>query len=612
MKKAVEIRVGMGSCGIASGADSVHAALCVAAAQAGAKGVVKAVGCNGMCHREPLIEVVTADGASTLYGNVSPETARALARAHLRPKSAGARLRWMADGAAALFGNNRAAGDPQAHALDRDAEALQNYFGRQTRIVLENCGIIDPLDINDYLARDGYRALEQCLTQSTPERILADIRESGLRGRGGAGFPTGRKWTLGREQPGDIKYVICNGDEGDPGAFMDRLILESDPHRVLEGLAIAAFAIGATEGYLYIRAEYPKAVHHARAAIRQAEERGFLGAGMCGTGHALRLEVREGAGAFVCGEETALIQSLEGRRGMPRLRPPYPAERGFRGKPTIINNAETLACVPWILRHGPHAFAAFGTQASKGTKVFALAGKIRRGGLIEIPMGMTIREIVEEIGGGVPNGRIFKAVQIGGPSGGCIPARLADTPIDYDALAQTGAIMGSGGMVVLDDHDCMVDIARFFLQFTQAESCGKCTFCRIGTKRMLEILNRLCEGKGRDGDIEKLEELADYVSRSSLCGLGQTAPNPVITTLRYFREEYEQHLHEKRCAAGNCSALIHYRINDNCIGCTLCAQACPVGAIPYRPYERHTIDDALCTRCDMCRQACPEEAVDIL
>jgi NADH-quinone oxidoreductase subunit F len=612
MKKAVEIRVGMGSCGIASGADSVHAALCAAAAQAGAKGVVKAVGCNGMCHREPLIEVVTADGASTLYGNVSPETARALARAHLRPKSVGARLRWMADGAAALFGNNRAAEAPQAHALDRDAEALQNYFGRQTRIVLENCGIIDPLDINDYLARDGYRALEQCLTQSTPERILADIRESGLRGRGGAGFPTGRKWTLGREQPGDIKYVICNGDEGDPGAFMDRLILESDPHRVLEGLAIAAFAIGATEGYLYIRAEYPKAVHHVRAAIRQAEERGFLGAGMCGTGHALRLEVREGAGAFVCGEETALIQSLEGKRGMPRLRPPYPAERGFRGKPTIINNAETLACVPWILRHGPHAFAAFGTQASKGTKVFALAGKIRRGGLIEIPMGMTIREIVEEIGGGVPNGRIFKAVQIGGPSGGCIPARLADTPIDYDALAQTGAIMGSGGMVVLDDHDCMVDIARFFLQFTQAESCGKCTFCRVGTKRMLEILNRLCEGKGRDGDIEKLEELADYVSRSSLCGLGQTAPNPVITTLRYFREEYERHLHEKRCVAGNCSALIHYRINDNCIGCTLCAQACPVGAIPYRPYERHTIDDALCTRCDMCRQACPEEAVDVL
>jgi len=393
---------------------------------------------------------------------------------------------------------------------------------------------------------------------------------------------------------------------------MDRLILESDPHRVLEGLAIAAFAIGATEGYLYIRAEYPKAVHHVRAAIRQAEERGFLGAGMCGTGHALRLEVREGAGAFVCGEETALIQSLEGKRGMPRLRPPYPAERGFRGKPTIINNAETLACVPWILRHGPHAFAAFGTQASKGTKVFALAGKIRRGGLIEIPMGMTIREIVEEIGGGVPNGRIFKAVQIGGPSGGCIPARLADTPIDYDALAQTGAIMGSGGMVVLDDHDCMVDIARFFLQFTQAESCGKCTFCRVGTKRMLEILNRLCEGKGRDGDIEKLEELADYVSRSSLCGLGQTAPNPVITTLRYFREEYERHLHEKRCVAGNCSALIYYRINDNCIGCTLCAQACPVGAIPYRPYERHTIDDALCTRCDMCRQACPEEAVDVL
>jgi NADH-quinone oxidoreductase subunit F len=612
MKEAVEIRVGMGSCGVASGAKVVHDALCAVAAQAGANGVVKAVGCNGMCHREPLLEVVTADGRSTLYGNVSAETARAIAREHLRPKSVAARVRWMAEGAAALFGRNRAAEDPHARALDRDAEAVGNYFGRQQRIVLENCGVMDPLDLNAYLARDGYRALDRCLTQSTPDQVIAAISESGLRGRGGAGFPTGRKWALGRAQPGDTKYVICNGDEGDPGAFMDRLILESDPHRVLEGLAIAAFSVGATEGFLYIRAEYPKAVHHIKAAIRQAEERGFLGANMCGTGRALQLEVREGAGAFVCGEETALIQSLEGKRGMPRLRPPYPAERGFRGKPTIINNAETLACVPWILRHGPQAFAAFGTPDSKGTKVFALAGKIRRGGLIEIPMGMSIREIVEEIGGGVPNGRTFKAVQIGGPSGGCIPARLADTPIDYDALAQTGAIMGSGGLVVLDDRDCMVDIARFFLRFTQAESCGKCTFCRVGTKRMLEILDRLCEGKGRDADIEKLEELAAYVSRSSLCGLGQTAPNPVITTLRYFREEYEQHLHEGRCAAGRCSALIHYCINDNCIGCTLCAQACPVGAIPYRPYERHTIDDALCTRCDMCRQACPEEAVDVL
>jgi NADH-quinone oxidoreductase subunit F len=388
--------------------------------------------------------------------------------------------------------------------------------------------------------------------------------------------------------------------------------LESDPHRVLEGLAIAAYAVGAAEGYLYIRAEYPLAVRHTRAAIRQAEQRGWLGKDILGSAFSLRLEVREGAGAFVCGEETALIQSLEGKRGMPKLRPPYPVERGFRGHPTVINNVETLASVPWIARHGAAEFAALGAANSRGTKVFALAGKINRGGLIEVPMGITIREVVEDIGGGIRHGRPFKAVQLGGPSGGCIPARLAGTPIDYDALAQTGAIMGSGGLVVLDDRDCMVDIARFFLKFTQAESCGKCTFCRIGTKRMLEILERLCEGKGRRDDLEKLETLADYVGRASLCGLGQTAPNPVLTTLKYFREEYEAHLHERRCPAGRCPALIRYRVTDNCIGCTLCAQACPVGAIAWRPYEKHEVDDRLCTRCDMCRQACKDDAIEVL
>ncbi len=404
--------------------------------------------------------------------------------------------------------------------------------------------------------------------------------------------------------------MICNGDEGDPGAFMDRLVLESDPHRVVEGLAIAAYAIGAVEGFFYIRAEYPLAVRRIRAAIRDAEARGFLGASVCGSAHSLHLEVREGAGAFVCGEETALILSLEGQRGMPRLRPPFPAERGFRGQPTLINNVETLAAIPWIVRHGAEAFAALGTATSTGTKVFALAGKIERGGLIEVPMGITIREIVEDIGGGIKQGRRFKAVQIGGPSGGCIPERLADTPIDYDALARTGAIMGSGGLVVLDERDCMVDMARFFLRFTQAESCGKCTFCRIGTKRMLEILDRLCEGLGRPDDISKLETLADYVSRGSLCGLGQTAPNPVSTTLRYFRDEYEAHLHG-RCPAGRCTSLIEYRITDKCIGCTLCAQACPVDAIAYRPYERHEIDSLKCTRCDMCFQACKDDAIEI-
>ena len=381
---------------------------------------------------------------------------------------------------------------------------------------------------------------------------------------------------------------------------------------MLEGLAIAAYAIGAAEGILYIRAEYPLAVRNVREAIRQAVERGFLGDNIFGSGFSLKLDVREGAGAFVCGEETALIQSLEGGRGMPRLRPPYPVERGFHGAPTLINNVETLACVPWIARHGAAAFSALGTAGSKGTKVFALAGKIRRGGLIEVPMGITIREIVEEIGGGIRGGRKFKAVQMGGPSGGCIPEWLADTPVDYDEIPKTGAIMGSGGMVVLDDHDCMVDMARFFLRFTQAESCGKCTFCRIGTKRMLEILDRMCEGKARRNDLEMLEELVDYVSRGSLCGLGQTAPNPVATTLRYFRDEYEAHIHEKRCPAGRCPVLIRYRVTDNCIGCTLCAQACPVGAIAYRPYEKHAIDDQLCTRCDECRKVCQDNAVEVV
>jgi NADH-quinone oxidoreductase subunit F len=567
----------------------VRAALELATQRADARVIVKTVGCNGMCHCEPMVEVVEPGGRSTLYGNVNAASAQRIVRQHLRPA-------WLPTG---LPKWTQPAAEPP---LDRQTGPAASYLAKQKRIVLENCGEIDPLNIDDYLARAGYQALARC-RELPPDTVIDAIANSGLRGRGGAGFPTGAKWKIARANSDPVKYVICNGDEGDPGAFMDRLVLESDPHRVLEGLAIAAHAVGATQGYLYIRAEYPLAVRHTRAAIVQAAERGLLGA--------LRLEVREGAGAFVCGEETALIQSLEGKRGMPKLRPPYPVERGFRGKPTIINNVETLACVPWIMRHGAEAFAAFGAKTSRGTKVFALAGKINRGGLIEVPMGITIREVVEEIGGGIKHGRQFKAVQLGGPSGGCIPARLADTPIDYDALAQTGAIMGSGGLVVLDERDCMVDIARFFLKFTQAESCGKCTFCRIGTKRMLEILERLCAGEGRRDDLDKLATLADYVSRGSLCGLGQTAPNPVLTTLRYFREEYQAHL-AGRCPAGRCPALIRYRVNGNCIGCTLCAQVCPVGAIAYRPYERHEVDERLCTRCDMCRQACQDDAIEVV
>jgi NADH-quinone oxidoreductase subunit F len=587
-----ELRIGLASCGVANGARAVHEALEVAVHEAG-RGTVKAVGCQGACHAEPLLEVVSQD-ERVVYTQVSPDIVPAIVRRHVTPKSLVTRASW--------FIQNLIASDKSGQAAACSPTA--------PRIVLENCGRVDPLSLDDALAAGGYEALSQCLETLEPYQVIEEVSAAGLRGRGGAGFPTGRKWTLASAQPAP-KYVICNGDEGDPGAFMDRLVLESDPHRVVEGLAIAAYAVGAEHALFYIRAEYPRAVKRVREAIRQAAARRLLRTRIDGQDVPLRMEVREGAGAFVCGEETALIASLEGRRGMPRLRPPYPVEQGFRGRPTVINNVETLACVPWIMLHGAGAFASLGTESSKGTKVFALAGKVRRGGLIEVPMGATIRAIVEELGGGVGEGREFKAVQLGGPSGGCLPARLADTPVDYEALRESGAIMGSGGMVVLDDRDCMVDMARFFLRFTCHESCGKCTFCRIGTQRMLEILDRMCEGKGEANDLPNLEELADRVSRTSLCGLGQTAPNPVLTALRYFREEFEAHRTEGRCSAGRCTALVDYRINASCIGCTLCAQVCPVGAIEYRPHEPHAIDVNLCTRCNMCFDVCEDAAVDI-
>ncbi|MHC1764856.1 MAG: NAD(P)H-dependent oxidoreductase subunit E [Verrucomicrobiia bacterium] len=605
-----EIHVGLGSCCMAKGSDRLYTALQDSVRQTGANVVVKRVGCVGMCHRTPMIEVANPGKPGTFYAGLAPNLASGLVQRHFGSSSITGRISrlWtraldsilLADGEENVTRFSMSLRDP----------AVKAFLQKQVHIATEHFGKLDPLDLEEYLGHGGFEALRRCLTDKSPESVTAEIEASGLRGRGGAGFPSGVKWQAVRRQPGDVKYVICNGDEGDPGAFMDRMILESFPFRVIEGLAIAAVAVGAHEGFFYIRHEYPLAVRRVQAALTACEERGWLGENLLGTKYPLRLTIKEGAGAFVCGEETALIASLEGRRGMPRLRPPFPAESGLWGKPTLINNVETLALVPWIIRQGAPAFAQYGTRSSKGTKVFALAGKIRRGGLIEVPMGTTIREIVEEIGGGVGEGRRFKAVQIGGPSGGCVPARLADTPVDYESLHAIGAIMGSGGLVVLDDTDCMVDIARYFLQFTQDQSCGKCTFCRVGTKRMLDILNRLCTGKAQRQHLQELEHLARQVSQGSLCGLGKTAPNPVLTTLRYFPEEYEAHL-QGRCPAAKCHALIKYQVTEDCTGCTLCAQSCPVDAIPMTPYARHEINQDLCTKCDSCRQVCPAHAIEL-
>lgn len=548
-------------------------------------------GCFGLCALGPIV-VVYPEGA--FYSNVKVSDVAEIVEEHILKGRIVERL---------LYHEKKS--NEIVHSLN-DTE----FYKKQKRIALRNCGVINPENIDEYIAFDGYQALATCLTERTPQEVIDIISASGLRGRGGAGFPTGTKWSFAAREKGPIKYVCCNADEGDPGAFMDRSVLEGDPHSVIEAMAIAGYAIGASQGYIYVRAEYPIAVKRLQIAIDQAKEYGFLGEHIFDTDFSFDLEIRLGAGAFVCGEETALLTSIEGHRGEPRPRPPFPAVKGLFGKPTILNNVETLANIPWILQNGPEKFAEMGTEKSKGTKVFALGGKITNTGLVEIPMGTTLREIVEDIGGGVPNGKKFKAAQTGGPSGGCIPASLIDTPIDYESLAQIGSMMGSGGLIIMDEDNCMVDIARFFLDFTVDESCGKCAPCRIGTRRLREILDKIVSGKGTMEDLDLLEELCYHLKSNSLCALGQTAPNPVLSTLRYFRDEYEAHVKEHRCPAGVCKALLRYVIiPEKCKGCTACSRVCPVDAISGEVKKAHVIDTDKCIKCGACIEKCRFDAI---
>ena len=580
----MKIVVGEGSCGIAAGAAKVYSAIEKLIGLTGS--TLTVTGCIGMCFLEPIVDIYDGGELKKRLVKVQPEDAEKII--------------------AYVNGDENAVNDIEIS----DEDKL--FLEKQTRIALRHCGIINPEIIDEYTACDGYRALEKVLKTMTPEDVIEEIKISGLPGRGGAGFPTWFKWNAARQSPGETKYLICNADEGDPGAFMDRAVIESDPHNLIEGMLIGAYAIGAKEAVVYVRAEYPLAIERLKEAIKQAEEKGFLGENIMGTGFSCKMRIKAGAGAFVCGEETALIESLQGERGMPRLKPPFPAQSGYWYKPSNINNVETFANVSWIILNGGEAFAAMGTDGSKGTKVFALTGKIKRGGLVEIPMGKTLRDVIFDIGGGIKNGKKFKAVQMGGPSGGCIPADLLDTVIDYKALGATGAIMGSGGMVVMDETTCMVSMAQFFLDFTAKESCGKCIHCRIGTKRMLEILNRIVKGEGREGDIELLEELCYSIKDGALCGLGQTAPNPVLTTIKYFRNEYEAHINDKKCPAKSCLDLLEYTIDaDKCRGCTLCAKKCPANAISGEVKSAHKIDRDKCIKCGSCVSVCRFGAVNV-
>lgn len=547
-------------------------------------------GCFGLCAKGPIVIIRPED---TFYAMVTPEDCREIIEKHIEKGEIVERLLC------------KDVDNTMVNRLDE-----LNFYKKQKRIALKNCGIIDPEQIDEYIAFDGYKALEQVLTSMSPEEVINEVTESGLRGRGGAGFPTGKKWLFTKQAEGDQKYVVCNADEGDPGAFMDRSILEGDPHSVLEAMEIAGYSIGADKGYIYVRAEYPIAVQRLQVAIDQAREYGLLGKNIFGTAFSFDIEIRLGAGAFVCGEETALLESIEGRRGQPRVKPPYPANSGLWGKPTLINNVETYANITRIILNGAKWYASIGTEKSKGTKVFALGGNVNNIGLVEVPMGTTLREIVFDIGGGIPNDREFKAAQTGGPSGGCIPKEHLDTPIDYESLSSIGSMMGSGGLIVMDDSKCMVNISKFYLDFTVSESCGKCTPCRIGTKRMLEILDRMCEGKADEDDLYKLEKLALNIKKSAICGLGQTAPNPVLSTLKYFRDEYMEHIKYKKCRAGQCKALANIEINpEKCKGCGICKRNCPVNAITGEPRQPHKIDPDVCIKCGTCVDKCPFKAI---
>lgn len=586
----VQVIVGLGSCGIAAGAKKVYDKIKALKEVENLDFELKKTSCIGMCYREPLVEVVDESG-SYLYGDITEERAIEILDKHISQQN-----------------------PVKEYVVQTDLFPTEDneFTESQVKIVLRNCGYIDPENIEEYESRSGYRALKKIAGYGISRLdVIKTVLDSGLRGRGGGGFPTGIKWKFANNNKSDEKYIICNADEGDPGAFMDRSVLEGDPHSVIEGMIIGAYAIEATGGVIYCRAEYPLAIKRLNIAIEQAREKGYLGKNILGINRFdFDIYIKEGAGAFVCGEETALIASVEGERGMPRKRPPFPAASGLWKKPTNINNVETFANIPWIIQNGSEAYSKYGTEKSKGTKVFALAGKIKRSGLVEVPMGMSIRDVIFKLGGGIQNDKKFKAVQMGGPSGGCIPEHLADTIVDYDSVNATGAIMGSGGMVVMDETTCMIDVAKFFLNFTQEESCGKCTFCRIGTKRMLEILTRITEGEGQEGDIEKLEELAYQIKDNSLCGLGQTAPNPVLTTIKYFRDEYEAHIRDKKCPAKVCEKLLTYEVDpDKCTGCTVCAKKCPTDAIDGERKQIHFIRQEDCIKCGTCYTKCKFDAI---